>query len=81
MRDYQISGDLVTVLQNAVLYKPDEPIIRHGSLYFDSTKNNERNQYGFIVERYDTPLGVMYQILLGEEYWCISAEDIVSAGV
>ncbi len=81
MELYQNSGDLVKIRQCAQLYKPDEPVLIHGTLQFTKILTNSDPRFGVIIERFETPLGVMYQILAGEEYWLIRAEDIDWTGV
>lgn len=81
MGSYQNSGDIVKIPQHTAIYKPDEPHIIHGSLYFDSMETLMEPKNGVIVERYDTPLGIMYQILIDERYWCVKAEDVHWLGV
>lgn len=81
MELYQSSGDLVQVRELAQLYKPDEPQVIHGTLLFTSIVKNDRIKYGMIIERFETPLGIMYQVLVGEEFWLVRAEDINWTGV
>jgi hypothetical protein len=81
MSPYQSSGDLILIPQHTPISKPDEPVVMHGNVYFDTIKMTDKNQTGVIVDRFDTPIGVMYQVLIEGQYWCLSANDVSWTGV